>query len=150
MTIEEKKEILNEYKNKVNKIKSLEEQKKSYIETMTTAKSQTYDDMPKGSKKVDISDILVRLDGLINEIEQTRFECLLYKIQIESAIVKVENGIEADILLKKYIQFKQWPNICCEIGYEWAQTHRIHSNALKNINLNMIYNDINRCDNMAI
>lgn len=150
LTIEEKKEILKEYKKKIEKIKSLEEQKMSNIETMVSAKAQSYDDMPKGNKKADISDCIVQLEELINKIETAKLECLTLKIKIESAIIKVEDGIESDVLRKKYIQFKPWETICCEIGYEWAQTHRVHSNALKHINLNMIHNDITRCGNMAI
>ncbi len=34
----------------------------------------------------------------------------------------------------------KWEKIAVEMGYAWAQIHRIHSSALKN--LKMIHNDI--------
>ena len=59
-------------------------------------------------------------------------ECLNVKIGIENKITDMEDGIECDILRKRYLEDKKWEEICVEIGYSWMQTHRLHSNALKN------------------
>lgn len=131
-----KQEYLNQYKNIMVKISSLEEQKMSLMESMRYAKSIEYSDMPKGSRKQsDLSDYIVRLDDLIDKIDTRKLECENLRLDIEDKIVDIECGIESDILRKRYIELKSWETICIEIGYSWKQTHRYHGAALKNLKI---------------
>jgi len=131
-----KKEYLNSYKKLCNKLKSLEEQLQSLREVEQSAKIQSISDMPKGSKQTDLSDVMVKIEVVYTKIIRLRAECLERKLEIESRIADMKNGIEADILRKRYIEFRQWEQICIDVGYSWKQTHRLHSRALANFKMN--------------
>ena len=128
-----KKEYLKGYRKIYLKIKSLEEQKQSLIESAQSAKAIKYSDMPKGSKQTDLSDYIIKLEQLYDEIEDKKQELNNLRLDIEGKITRLEDGIQSDLLRKRYIEFKKWEQICLEINYSWMHTHRIHSEALKNI-----------------
>lgn len=132
---DKKKEYLNSYKILCRKLESLEEQLQSLREVEQSAKIQSISDMPKGSKQADLSDVMVKMEVVFTKIIRLRAECLERKLDIESRIADIPDGIEADILRKRYIEFKPWEKICVEIGYSWRQTHYIHSNALSNFKI---------------
>jgi hypothetical protein len=129
---ETKKEYLKSYKKNYDKLKALEEQLSSIREAKQSAKTQTLYGMPKGTKQTDISDYMVRLDDLISKINNHKNVCMQLLVDIEESIIKMEHGIECQILHKKYIEFKDWEQICTEIGYCWKQTHRYHNKAIDN------------------
>lgn len=136
---EQKKEYLNSYKKLCRKLQSLEEQLQSLQEVEQAAKIQRLTDMPKGCLQTDLSDYMVRVDELELEIRSKRQECIYKKLEIERCILDMEDGVECDVLHKRYIEFKPWEQICVEINYSWMQTHRIHSSALNSI---VIYDGI--------
>lgn len=131
-----KKEYLNSYKNLCRKLKSLEEQLESLRESEQSAKIQQITDMPHGNKQTDLSDYMVKLDKILSKVIRTKKECMDRKLDIESHIADMPDGIECAILRKRYIELKPWEKICVEVGYSWMQTHRLHSNALSNIKIN--------------
>jgi DNA repair exonuclease SbcCD ATPase subunit len=128
---EQTKEYLNSYRKLCKKLKSLDEQLRSIRETKESAKIQTISSMPKGNKQSDLSDYIVQLDGVYTKILTLRGECIKRRAEIESRIADMDDGIESMILHMRYIEFKPWEEICVEIGYEWAHTHRKHSEALR-------------------
>lgn len=136
---EQKKEYLNSYKKLCRKLQSLEEQLQSLQEVEQAAKIQRLTDMPKGCLQTDLSDYMVRVDEIELEIRSKRKECIYKKLEIERCILDMEDGVECDVLHKRYIEFKPWEQICVEINYSWMQTHRIHSRALNSI---VIYDGI--------
>ncbi|CRZ34604.1 uncharacterized protein DUF1492 [Herbinix hemicellulosilytica] len=133
---EKKKEYFNNYKKLCNKLKSLEDQLQSLRETEESAKIPSISDMPKAHKQTDLSDIMVKIEAVYTKIVRLRAECIKRKLEIEDRIADMQDGVEADILRKRYLEFKPWEQICIEIGYSWMQTHRLHSKALSNFNLN--------------
>ena len=132
---EKKKEYLKSYRNLCNKIKALQDQKYSIIETMISAKAQNYDGMPRSSNIGDLSDYMVKLDAVIKSIDNMNAMCLARKIQIESSITNMEDGIECNVLHKRYIMFKSWEVIAIETGYCVKQVQRIHGKALQHFEL---------------
>lgn len=130
---EQKKEYLNSYKNLCRKLQSLEEQLQSLKEIGQTAKIQELSDMPRGNKQQDLSDYMVMVDELEKRIQSKRENCIERKLEIEACIIGMKDGVESDILHKRYIQLKSWEQICVEINYSWKQTHRLHSSALSNL-----------------
>lgn len=133
---EQKKEYLNSYKKLCEKIRSLEEQIEALRELEQSAKSPKLSDMPKGSNtNKDLSDYIVKLEKLIKELSNTKLEKEERRLEIERRIGKMSDGIECDILRKRYIELKKWEQICVEIDYSWKQTHRLHSRALVNFRL---------------
>lgn len=133
---DKKKDYLNSYKNLCKKLKSLEDQLQSLRETEESAKIPSISDMPKAHKQTDLSDIMVRIEAVYTKIVRIRAECIKRKLEIEDKIADMPDGIEADILRKRYIEFKPWEQICIEIGYSWMQTHRLHSKALADFQIN--------------
>lgn len=133
--IEQKKEYLKSYRNYCFKIKSLQEQKNSIIETMLCAKVQSYNDMPTASRNTDLSDYLVKLEKVMKSIDNAKTECLAKRIAIESSVLRLNDGMESAVLHKRYILFKSWTAISIELGYERTQIHRLHGRALQHIEI---------------
>lgn len=133
--IETKKEYLKSYRNICYKIKALQDQKYSLIETMTSAKAQNYDGMPTSSSIGDLSDYMVKLDAVMRSIDNMNAMCLARKIQIESSIANMADGIECNVLHKRYIMFKSWEVIAIETGYCVKQVQRIHGKALQHFDI---------------
>lgn len=133
--IEKKKEYLNSYKMVTRKLVSLREQEKALRCELKNPKAIEYSDMPKGNKQSDLSDKMVQLEKLEDKIKHKIEEIILLRTDIEDKVTDMEDGAESDILRKRYIEFKEWEQICIEIGYGWTNTHRIHSSALKHFNM---------------
>lgn len=137
MTVKEqneiKKEFLRGYKRISNRIKTLENQREEYRQEIESAKAVEYSDMPKGHKQTDLSDYIVRLEKLEERIQTKLDEKKMEKLEIESCIATIENDIENEILYKRYIELKEWPDIAKEIGYSETQTYRYHGYALKSM-----------------
>ena len=53
------------------------------------------------------------------------------ELSIEHAIESLEDPAARTILRYRYIDEMRWEAICVKIGYEWAQVHRIHRDALQ-------------------
>ena len=127
---EKKKEFLKSYRNLYDKVLSLQEQKKSIIETMVSARSQNYDSMPKAKRIVDLSDYVIKLENVMISIDDTNAHCIARKVLIETAIINMQNGIESTVLHKRYVLFKTWEVIAIETRYCVKQVQRIHGKAL--------------------
>lgn len=133
---DKKKEYLKSYKKLCDKLKSLEDQLQSLREVEQSAKIQQLSDMPKAHRQADLSDVMVKIEAIYTKIIRLRAECIEKKLEIENRIADMPDGIEADILHKRYLEFKSWEEICVELNYSWKQTHRLHSRALSNLKLN--------------
>lgn len=131
--IEQKKEYLKEYRNLCGKISSLNEQKLCLIEVIRSAKAQSYDDMPKGNRKTDLSDYMVKLENVMKSIEDTYATCIARRCLIETSIAKLEDGDESKVLFKRYVLFKDWHKIAYEMQYDRSTVFRIHGQALQHI-----------------
>lgn len=134
--LEQKKEYLKSYKKECQKIRSLEEQLESVRVSLESAKGQVITDMPRSSNQKDLSDGIVKLDSVMFKLIKAIKSKAVIRSEIENRIADMEDGIECSILHKKYTEFKGWEQICVEIGYSWRQTHRYHSRALHNFNIN--------------
>ncbi|ROR28370.1 hypothetical protein EDD66_105312 [Mobilisporobacter senegalensis] len=133
--IDGKKEYLNAYKGIHKKLISLEEQLESLRITKESARTQILSDMPKSKTHTDLSDYIVKIDDMISRIDKLKKECMDKKLDIETHIFEMPDGVEAEIIYKRYLEFKTWEQICTEIGYSWRQTHRLHNKALNNFQI---------------
>jgi hypothetical protein len=127
-----KKEYLKEYENLYHKYLSLEDQLQALREENESAKIQQLTDMPKAHRQSDLSDYMCRIEMLEEKAFKAEQACKNRRLDIEERITDMKIGLECAIIRKKYIELKKWEEICVEIGYSWRQTHRLHSNALKN------------------
>lgn len=132
---EKKKEYLNRYKNAVRKYESLQEQEQQLRIEMDGPRAIEYSDMPKGHNQSDLSDYIVRLDKILSKIINKKRDMQEIRLEIESRIADINDGVQSRVLYLRYIRFMKWEDICVEIGYSWRQVHRAHSKALKNLNI---------------
>lgn len=91
------------------------------------------DGMPKGSKQSDLSEYVVKLDELIEKLKQERFEKIKRMDDILYHISLLRDEDEQRVLRLRYIKGLKWEEVAVNMDYEWAQMHRIHSRALKNL-----------------
>lgn len=98
--------------------------------------SAVNDGMPKGSEQRDLSDYAAKLDELIQELKEERLEKIKRLQSIERVIKELDNEDMQTILRLRYIDGLKWEEVCVAINYEWAQMHRIHARALREIKIN--------------
>jgi DNA-directed RNA polymerase specialized sigma subunit len=74
----------------------------------------------------------------------TELESILIKQQdklintqkdIQQAIQGLEDSLHRRLVRLYYIDGLTWEKVCVDINYSWRQTHRLHSEALKNIKI---------------
>lgn len=98
--------------------------------------STVNDGMPKGSEQRDLSDYAVKLDELIQELKEERLEKVKRLSDIEKSIRDLKSEDAQTIMQLRYIDGLKWEEVCVAINYEWAQMHRIHARALREIKIN--------------
>lgn len=130
-----KKKYLNSYRVLYKKWEALTEQEEEIREGMAGIRGKNMNGMPKGDRKSDISDEIVRREMILEEIAATKADMLKQQRRIMSCIIQLPDGVQSRILWLRYIKFKEWTDICVEIDYSWNQTHRLHSKALKNLEI---------------
>lgn len=54
---------------------------------------------------------------------------------IEKVIDALEDSRERTIMRYRYISGLKWEEVCVKAHYSWRQTHRLHSDALRKINM---------------
>ena len=67
---------------------------------------------------------LAKLDVILNEEKE-----------IETVIDKLKDSRERTIMRYRYISGLEWEEVCVKSHYSWRQTHRLHSDALRKINM---------------
>lgn len=61
--------------------------------------------------------------------------------EIKKLIALVDEPLLNRILEKRYLQYQKWEQLAVDLGYAWAQIHRLHNKALNYILKKMIHND---------
>lgn len=98
---------------------------------------------PKGGGSIyKSSDIVAKIVDLEAEINADIDELINLKKDIENKINQLDSPRERLLLKYRYIDGKQWSEIVSDMGYAWAQVHRIHRRAIEK----MIHNDTLKSD----
>ena len=84
----------------------------------------------KGDKMTDTIAKIMELEDLVNDDIDKLTE---YKLQAREMIEGLENNVEKIVLYKRYFECKPFEQIAVECNYSWRQIHRIHGNALMNL-----------------
>lgn len=132
---EQKKRYLSQYRDADHKYRLLLEQERGLRLEIEGAKSIEYSDMPKGNGQTDLSAVIVKLDELLIKIKKKKIEMLNIRLDIESHIADMTDGLQGRVLYLRYICLMSWEDICVEIKYSWRQTHYLHSKALSNLKI---------------
>ena len=88
------------------------------------------------------SDIVAQIVDLEAEINADLDELINLKKDIENKINQLDSPRERLLLKYRYIDGKQWSEIVIDMGYAWAQVHRIHRRAIEK----MIHKDTLKSD----
>lgn len=132
----ESNEVKKEYLRSYQKAVSREQEILDEIQQLRMDKmfpSVVNDGMPKGSKQSDLSEYVSKLDELIEKLKQERFEKIKRMDDILYHISLLRDEDEQRVLRLRYIKGLKWEEVAVNMNYKWAQMHRIHSSALKNL-----------------
>ena len=89
-----------------------------------------------------VGNIVAKIVELDEEIHKQIDEFITLKAEIIKQIEKVKNGKYHDLLYKRYVQYKDFSTIACEMGYEYMTILNMHGKALLEFEKVMIKNDI--------
>ena len=131
---EHTKQWLWRYREAKKEVVAAEEQFAELVEMQNGAKAIQYSDMPKGSgSQADLSDMMAQRDKSWREVEEARHKQTQAFKEIWDTIHQLPVADEVAILTYRYIRMMKWENICLAVRKEWAQVHRHHARALRQI-----------------
>lgn len=121
------KAYMDKYADALRQVRQCEEQLEREEITVDAIRSTSDNDgMPHGSGTSNpTADKAVRLVDkgldLFNAKDKAR------AIQREVFEVAYDiGGVESDVLIERYINLKDWVEVCDAVGYGWSQTHTYH------------------------
>lgn len=138
---EQVKQWLWRYREAKKDVRRYENELHELIETQESTGAIEYSDMPKCSgSQSDLSDYMVKRDEAWKRIMKARYKRIVVFQEIKNVIEQLPSADEREIMSCRYIQLngykaKSWEEVCVITNHEWAQAHRIHAKALKNIRL---------------
>ena len=129
---EVKKEYLRSYQKAVRREQEiLDEIQQLRMDKMFP--SVVNDGMPKSNKYSDLAEYVVKVAELMEKLKNERFEKIKLMDDILYSISLLQNEDEQKVLKLRYIKGLKWEEVALGMNYKWAQMHRIHSRALKNL-----------------
>lgn len=124
-------------KEHVRKLKEVEGLKFEIDQMYQTMQSPVITGMP--SARIPDSD---KLGNILWKIQQKEIRYLAKldiildeEKEIEKVIDMLEDSRERTIMRYRYISGLEWEEVCVKLSYSWRQTHRLHSNALRKLNM---------------
>lgn len=130
-TTEEKKAYLQQYLPKKRAAVRIEED----IQELRLDKmfpSQKISDMPRNiGNQQDLSDYMVKLEELEEELIKARYQKIVTYQQIYTDIEAMEDERFKELLIYRYLRGYGWIKICDKLHVEWAQVHRLHKAAVE-------------------
>lgn len=130
---ERKKTWLNRYRYLKLQVKHAQEEINE-LHTITPAPIN-YSGMPSAHNQTDLSDYMVKYDKAMQRYLNAKYKAINSYNEIIDAINLLPNEKEKTVLKLRYLRGMTMERICTEIEYEWAQTNRIHSEALQHFNI---------------
>ena len=118
----ESKKAIKRVDMQIEEINTCDPSSKSYI----TMNQHTTDDM---------SNYIAKKEKLIIDLYQEKNKWIDMCAEIYKSMNNLENEDEKNVLTLRYIAGMKWEEIALRMHLEWAQVHRIHARALKNLNM---------------
>lgn len=136
MNNEEKKSYLKGYQNACLRVLNLQEQLEELQEAAKSIESRQLSHMPKAkNKKRDLSDLLVKIETLEEKIDDAIHHSIEKCMEIEDAVMNMEDAREAKVLRLRYIKFMKWEEMQDEMCYSVKQIQRIHEKAITHLSM---------------
>lgn len=140
-----KKAYLNAYVPNVQAVKDIEMEIEELRQEKMCPSCNIGDGLPHAHNGTDLSDYIVEMEKLYQDLLQARYNKILYYRSIFNTIECLKSEIEKRILRLKYIKGLPWNKVCIEAGYCYKQVLRIHGNALFHLQIDksdVVYKEI--------
>ena len=125
-----KKSFLRSYRRIKRNVATLSDQISELRATKMGVSCGIGDGMPHAHAGSDLSDYVAKLDELIREMNQERYQLVQAAVLINRAISEVPEGIERYVLTKKYLLDWGWGRIAAGLGYSVRSVYYIHGRGL--------------------
>lgn len=114
--------------------KSIQRLEEKVLELRTAAEKMTMTlsgELRNASPERDkIANVIAKIMDVEKLLKEQLHESYILLEEIEKAISKLPER-EQYLIRARYIDCRNWEEIGIDMGYAWAQIHRIHSKALK-------------------
>ena len=128
-------------KAKEARIQDLQDMKERTGRLITGIKVQ------KSPKHDSMGDLIATLVDLVEEYQQDCRRLLTLQEEIAAAVSTVKREDYHLVLFERYVNLKRWEDIAADNDYSEKHVYKLHSAALKAINL--IPNDTLNCDKVS-
>lgn len=132
---EKKKEYLRSYQKSLKREERICEDIQELRDRKMFPSCGMGDGMPHGSDQTDLSDYIVILDELMEDLKQERLNGAIQRKKIERSICAISDENEAEVLRLRYIKGMKWEEIVLEMNYTWRWVHQIHGRALEHLEM---------------
>lgn len=126
----------DQLKERLSKYQDLEKERKQLLaqyNALTDPRGASLDGMPKGPGAGDpMAGITTKRQALAKRYAEKLEELAAAQTEIEDMIEGLD-PLARRIMRHRYIEGKQWEEICVAVGYCWRQTHNIHAKALDDL-----------------
>ena len=129
------KERLRQYRELKKEKAQIKEKLEELEGVMYAPRSSKNDGMPhaQGKNGSLVETLTEQHQTLLNLYNDKLVELNACLLEIETAIESLTDSTERQLMRMHYIDGLKWEAVAVVIGYEWAQTHRIHAGALKKL-----------------
>ena len=126
--------ILKEY---VNQVKEYAELIEFYNQKKYSLPAKVITDMPtsRGSATSRIEANHIQFETMCEIVRNKASDIQIKCTKIETIICNVNDSNHRRLLRMRYLQDYTFEKISVEMNYSWRQIHRLHSDALKNVNM---------------
>lgn len=132
---ERKKRYLKRYKKNLALINRLENKLTDLNERIYKIKSTNFSAMPKGSKPIDLSDLVSDKEELIARIKRLQNRGKILKTETLILIDELEDVRYAEILESFFIDCKSFEDIAEDTGYSTRYVIKIYMKAISNVSI---------------
>lgn len=86
-----------------------------------------------GGNQDKLGSIVARMVDLEAEIDRDVDGLVSAKKDISALLDEIENYDQYDVLTKRYVQYKKWEQIACEMNMSYRNVCRVHGKALQTV-----------------
>lgn len=128
------KKYMDKYRDAVRRVRQCEEQYEREALLVDSIRSASDNDgMPHGTNiGRPTEEKALRLADKGMDIQDARIKALRIQREIFEVAYSV-GGVEGDVLIERYINLKEWPDIFPVVNYSESQTHRYHLSGLDKV-----------------
>lgn len=132
---EDKKRYLRQYRKNRALVNRLKNKIKNLDERMTSLRSPTLSDMPRGGTPITNEDLLAEKDELIERLNRLEDKGRKIKSELLDKIDDLDDPRYAEVLESYFIDCKTLETIADENSYTMRHIVRLYSDAIKSMTL---------------